>query len=160
MKIWEAQNQQLINTGWLKIEIKAENVIWEGASEETILTLAHSLPCFSDLVTHLLVKKKLKFLLIGRIKNDLIERRFILIRHLSGNHFALDASTFAHNERTLLLTLVSQLCTNGDGSHNKGLYNQFFDDVRSTVKATEKVEVEIKKMVGIKHFMFKIVFGQ
>ena len=95
------------------------------------------------------MKKKLKHVLTGRIKNDPIESWFSLIRHLSGNHLVLDEPTFAYTEQILLLTLVSQLCTNVDGSHNKVLHTSFFDDVHSTIESTEKVEVNIKKYIWL-----------
>ena len=98
-------------------------------AEETFFTLAHYLRAFSGLIVHMLVKKKFKFVLTGRINNDPIEHRFSLIRFLAGNHLALDVSTFAHNERTLLFKLVTQLCTNVDSSHDTNMYKSFFNDI-------------------------------
>ena len=62
-------------------------------------------------------------------------------RYLSGNHLALDVSSFACNERTLSLSLTSNLCPNSDGSHNKMLHNSFFDEVQSMIKQIEALEI-------------------
>ena len=55
-----------------------------------------------------------------------------------GKHLALDVSTFARNERTLLLQLVSRLCQNEDGIQNKALYKLFFDEVHFMIESSEK----------------------
>ena len=89
----------------------------------------------------MLVEKKFKYVLAGRLNNDPIERRFSLVRCLSGNHLALDACTFAHNERSLSLHLVTTLCINPDGSHNKISYTSFFEKVHSIIESSEKIEV-------------------
>ena len=64
-------------------------------------------------------------MLIGKKHHGPIEKIFSLNRHLGGNHLALDVSTFAWNERTLLLSLVGKLCANADDSHNKTLHKYF-----------------------------------
>ena len=76
----------------------------------------------------MLVKKKFKFILTGRTKNDPIEHRFSLIIFLAGNHLTLDVSAFSHNKRALLFKLVAQLCANADRSHDKILHKSFFND--------------------------------
>ena len=70
-----------------------------------------------------------------------IEHRFSVDRYLSGNHLALDVSTFAYDERALLLNLVSYPYENVDGSHNNILCESFFDEVQSMVKTSEAIEV-------------------
>ena len=60
-----------------------------GPSEETFLTLSHTLRSFSDLITYLLDKKGFKYVLCGRVNNDPIEMRFSLNRYLSGKSFSI-----------------------------------------------------------------------
>ena len=88
-------------------------------SEETFFTFAHALRAFADEIEHLSSTKKITCVLIGKSKNESIEHRFSLNICLGGNHLALDISTFANNERTLLLIIVCDSCANIDGSFNK-----------------------------------------
>ena len=74
-----------------------------GPSKENFFDLPHSLRGFADLITYLLAKKKIKHVLAGRSRNYPIEKTFSLNRCLGGSYLALDVSTFAHNERVLLL---------------------------------------------------------
>ena len=76
---------------------------------------------FSDKTTCLLTDKGFKHVLTGESDNDPIEYHFSLNRCLGGHHLALDISTFAHNERALLLNLIIKLRRN-NGSHNKILF--------------------------------------
>ena len=62
------------------------------------------------------------------------------------NHLALDVSTFLHNQHTLLLNAISELCTNVDGSHNKMLYKSFFSEVHSMMKILERGEIQRLKL--------------
>ena len=116
-----------------------------GLSEETFFTLSHTLKCFSDLIIDLIIKKGFEFVLSGKIDNDPIELRFGINRYLAGNYLALDVLTFVHNERTLLLRLVSKLCQNKDHSHNKTMYKSFFENVQEMTANLEKKEVSILK---------------
>ena len=54
-------------------------------------------------------------------------------------------STFAHNERAFLLKLVTQLCANENGSHDKLLYKSFSNNVHSIIEQSEEVEIDISK---------------
>ena len=86
------------------------------------------------------MKKKFKHILPGKSNNDPIEHRF-----LAGHHSALDVSTFAQNERTLLLRLISGLCTNADKSQNIKLQKSFFTEALVTIDENENIEVEYYK---------------
>ena len=68
---------------------------------------------------HSLVEEKNVHVSPGRMTIDPIEKLFCLVRCLSGNHLALDVSSFYQIERTLLLQLVAKLCANQHGSMNK-----------------------------------------
>lgn len=85
-------------------------MLYRSVSEETFLILLCVLRSFSDLISNLLKKKGFKRVFCGKINNDPIELRFGINQCLVGNNLALDVSTFTHNERTLLLPLVSKLC--------------------------------------------------
>ena len=87
-------------------------------------------------------------MLTGKSNNDPIEYLFSLNIFLGGNHLALDVSTFANNERTLLLHLVSDLCAYTDGSHNKLLHKSFFEDVHSMIDQSERVVINLWKENG------------
>ena len=62
--------------------------------------------------------------------------------HLGGHHLDLDVSTFAHNERTLFLYLISQLCANVDGSHSKTLHKSFFIEAHSMIETSKRIEID------------------
>ena len=62
-------------------------------------------------------------------------------RYLSGNHLTLDASAFLHDERALLLNLLSKICENPDGSHNKILCKSFFVKFPSVLEKSERDEI-------------------
>ena len=84
-------------------------------------------------------------MLTGKSNNDPSGHHFSLNRHLGGHHLALDVSTFANNERTLILRLVSDLCSNPDRSHNKLLHESFFEDVHSMIDQSERVVINLWK---------------
>ena len=117
-----------------------------GPLEETFLTLWHTLYMYSDLIKHLLIKKGLNYVLTGRSNNDPIEKWFSLNRYLSSNHLTLDVSSFAHNERTLFINLLSRLCCNPNNSYNKEKYNNFFEDVQSMSELSNRAEVNSLKL--------------
>ena len=116
-------------------------ILFGGPSEETSMALLHPLNSFSGKTIHLLTVKGFNYVLTWKISNDPIEHRFSMNACLSGNYLALDASTFAYDERTLLLKLVSHLCENVDASHNKILCKSFFNGTQSIVKKSEAIEV-------------------
>ena len=84
-------------------------------------------------------------MLTGKSNNDPIEHCFSLNRHLDGHGLALDFSTFANDERTLLLRLVCDLSANTDGSHNELLHKSFFEDVHSMINQSERVVMRLWK---------------
>ena len=106
-------------------EIRSWKKIIKGPSEEIFLTLSHTLYVYSNLIKHLLSKKELEYILIGRSNNDPIEKQFSLNRYLSGNHLALDVSSFVYNERTLFINVLSGLYHNPNNSYNNEKYNIF-----------------------------------
>ena len=84
-------------------------------------------------------------MLIGENNNDPIEHLFSLNRHLDMHHLALDVSTFSNSERTSLLRLVCDLCTNVDVSYNKLLYKSFFEDAHSMINQSEREVINLLK---------------
>ena len=62
-------------------------------------------------------------------------------RFLAGHHSTLDVSTFAYNERTLLLRMISESCTNADKSQNRKLCESFFTEALVMIDENENVEV-------------------
>ena len=85
--------------------------------------------------------KKFKCIIPGKINDDPIEHRFSLNRFLAGHHSALVFSTFSHNKRTLLLRMISKLCTNADKSQNRTLHKSFFAEALVMIDDNEKNEV-------------------
>ena len=130
-----AENNKEYNNKKNKAGRKAS---YGGSLEETFFAFAHALRAFSDEIVCLLNHKKKLHVLTGRNNDDPNEHRFSLNVCLAGYHLALDVSTHTHNERALLLRLVSNSCTNTDGSHNKVLLKSCFEDVRSMMHQSER----------------------
>ena len=91
--------------------------LFGGPSDGVFFTLSHTLNAYADQIENLLTTKGFKYVLTRRKNNKPIENRFSVIRHLGGNHLALDVSIFACNERTLFLLRIRKLFTHQDGSH-------------------------------------------
>ena len=116
-----------------------------GPSEETIFALAHTLRSFSDLIKRLLTKKNFKHVLTGKMNNDPIELRFSSNRYLAGHHQSLDICAFSNNERALLLQLISELCTNSNGSHNRIMHKLFFMNAHDMIAQPERTQADFLK---------------
>ena len=137
-----AENNKEYNNKKNKAGRKAS---YGGSLEETFFAFAHASRAFSDEIVCLLNRNTFACVLTWRNNNDAIYHRFSLNRYLAGHHLALDVITFAHNERALLLRLVSNLCTNIDDSHNKLSHNYFFEDVHSMMHQSGRVEIDAWK---------------
>ena len=118
----ENKNESIDNAIECSTKKADRKSLFGSPSEDTLFTLLPALNSFADQITHLLPANKFDYVLDGKINNDPINNRFIINRHLGGNRLALDMSTFSHNEPTLSLHLIGQLCANVDGRDNKTLH--------------------------------------